>query len=287
MPFNEHRDWTENVGQEAGGDVIVVAAGDIGDEGGRMQETAGKIAEVLQSAPRAIVLALGDNAYDSGTRDELNTHYKPSWGRFEQNTWTCPGNHDYRSSDALPFYAFFGDRAGPDKRGYYSLNAGPWHMVALNSEIARNQQSDQIGWLKNDLLRNKDKPILALFHKPRFSSGTHGSDETQIAFWHALFQRNAEIILNGHDHHYERFDPQDPESNFVTRGIREFLVGTGGKSLRRSSKREKHSVVRHFDAHGVLRLTLRRDSYDWEFLSIGQTFVDASQQPVPINVHFQ
>jgi hypothetical protein len=133
---------------------------------------------------------------------------------------------------------------------------------------------------------NRDKPVLAFFHKPLFTSGTHGNDQSQIDFWHTLFQRNAEIVLNGHDHNYERFDPQDPESNFVARGIREFVVGTGGKSLRKSSKKEKHSIVRRFDRHGVLRFTLRPDAYEWEFMSVNGDFVDASTNPVPINVHF-
>src|SRR5688572_4958887 len=283
MPFNEHREWTEVLNPPDGSDPVILIAGDIGEEGGSISATA----ELLDRVPGALVFALGDNAYDSGTTHELNEHFKPSWGRFKDRMWTCPGNHDYRSAEALPHYQFFGERAGPDKLGYYSLNVGAWHLVCLNSEIKRNAQSDQIRWLKKDLLRNRERPILAFFHRPRFSSGTHGNDPSQIDFWHALFQRNAEIVVNGHDHHYERFEPQDPESNFVARGIREFLVGTGGKSLRRSSKKEKHSVVRIFETHGVLQMTLRRESYEWQFLSVRPGFTDASSRPVAVNVHFQ
>lgn len=285
MAFNEHREWTDNLGPADGSDPIVIAAGDIGADGGNMKATA----ELIARAPNAVVLALGDNAYDDGTAEEFDKHYRPFWGQFNNRVWTCPGNHDYNSKhrSPFPFYHFFGERAGPDTRGYYSLNVGSWHLVCLNSETRRDQQSDQIRWLKADLLRNKEKPILAFFHKPRFSSGSHGNDTSQIDFWHTLFQRNAEIILNGHDHHYERFDPQDPESNFVARGVRQFIVGSGGKSLRRlGSTKEKHSVVRNADTHGVLRLTLRPSAYEWEFLGVKPPFTDASSRPVAINVHF-
>jgi hypothetical protein len=285
MAFNEHREWAVNLGPADGNDVVVIAAGDIGEDGGQMMETSDLIAGI----PDALVLALGDNAYQDGTPQEFQDHYKPSWGRFNDRVWTCPGNHDYHSKDRtpFPFYHFFGERAGPDKLGYYSLNVGAWHLVCLNSEISRGQGSDQIRWLKADLLRNKEKPILAFFHRPRFSSGTHGSDASQIDFWHTLFQRNAEIVLNGHDHHYERFDPQDPESNFVARGIREFVIGTGGKSLRGVTRTEKHSVVRNANTHGVLQLTLRPTSYEWRFLAVRPPFTDASSRPVNINVHFR
>jgi hypothetical protein len=285
MAFNEHREWKEILGPPDGKEVVIFAAGDIGEEGGRMKETA----LLIENEPNALVLALGDNAYRDGTAGEFETHYKPFWGRFNDRVWACAGNHDYHSKHVRPFphYHFFGERAGPDTKGFYSLNVGTWHLVCLNSEIERNQQSEQIKWLKADLLRNRTKPILAFFHTPLFSSGTHGNNPSQIDFWHTLFQRSAEIVLNGHDHNYERFDPQNPESNFVARGgIRQFVVGTGGKSLREPPKKEKHSVVR-FKAHGVLRLVLRRDSYEWTFLSVASALTDASSNPVPINMHFQ
>ena len=283
MAFNEHREWTEDLTPGDGSDPVVIAAGDIGAENGQMHRTATLVADV----PDALVLALGDNAYNDGTTEEFRQHYESTWGRFKDRTWACAGNHDYHSAHISPFphYHYFGDRAGPDKLGYYSLNIGAWHLVCLNSEIARDQSSDQIAWLKADLTRNAGRPILAFFHKPLFTSGSHGNDRTQIHFWHTLYQRNAEIILNGHDHNYERFDPQDPESNFVTRGIREFVVGTGGRSLRRTSRRQKHSIVRNFDVWGVLQLTLRRESYEWQFRGVGPEFTDASSSPIPVNVH--
>lgn len=284
MAFNEHRVWTDNLGPADGSDPVVIAAGDIAEDNGEMAKTG----ELIASLPHTLVLALGDNAYPDGTSKELNDLYEPSWGRFQDRVWTCPGNHDYHSSHLRPFphYHFFGERAGPDTLGFYSLNVGQWHLVCLNSEIKRDERSAQIAWLRADLLRHKDRPILAFFHSPRFSSGTHGSDKRQMDFWHALFQRNAEIVLNGHDHHYERFEPQDPESNFVVRGIREFVVGTGGKELRKVTNQVKHSIVRHWTSHGALRLTLHRDSYEWRFHAVTPGFTDASRQPVPINVHF-
>jgi acid phosphatase type 7 len=283
MAFNEHREWVGNIGPADGSDPIVIAGGDIAMKNGTMAQTA----NLITAVPQALVLALGDNAYDDGTREELDEHYDPAWGRFKDRTWTCPGNHDYHSADVRPFphYAYFGERAGPDLLGYYSLNVGAWHLVCLNSEIARDARSEQIAWLKADLLRNSGKPILTFFHKPLFTSGSHGNDPTQIHFWHALFQRNAEIVLNGHDHDYERFDPQDPEANFVARGIREFIIGTGGKSLREVGRPQKHSVVRNGRVHGVLQLTLRRTSYEWRFLGVKPGFTDFSPAPVPINTH--
>jgi hypothetical protein len=283
MPFTEHRVWSENLGPADGSDPVVIAAGDIAERDGQMRATAALIDRV----PGALVLALGDNAYDDGTPEEFRDHYQPFWGPFQDRLWTCPGNHDYNSRELNPFpyYDFFGQRAGPDTQGYFSLNVGAWHLVALNSEIARNQQSEQIQWLKADLLRHKDRPILAFFHRPLFTSGKHNNDPSQIDFWHTLFQRNAEIVLTGHDHHYERFDPQDPESNFVAAGIREFVIGTGGKSLRAPRRPKKHSIVR-LEAHGVLQLTLHPNSYEWKFIGVRPEFADASAAPVPINLHF-
>jgi acid phosphatase type 7 len=255
-------------------DVVLVAAGDIATRNGAMDATA----QLLDAHPGAVVLTLGDNAYDSGTAAEFESWYHSTWGRHKQRTWACPGNHDYRSAHVrpFPFFQYFGDRAGPGQRGYYSVELGDWHLVCLNSEIDRGPESAQLSWLRADLHTHRGKPTLAFFHKPRFSSGTHGSDRQQRHLWQTLCEFRTEIVLNGHEHHYERFTPQDGQGRAAAGGTRQFIVGTGGKELREvASQHETNSALVRDDTFGVLKLTLRPDSYDWQFLPIeGATFDD-------------
>ena len=191
------------------------------------------------------------------------------------------GNHEYKAtSAATPYFDYFGSSAGPRGKGWYSYDLGAWHVVVLNSNCAFvggcGPSSAQVTWLKADLSANAGDHVLAYFHHPRYSSGLHGNEGGVQTLWEVLYAAGAELVLNGHDHSYERFAPQDPWGRAdTTFGIREFVVGTGGTALRPKSRNVANSEV--FSAsHGVLKLTLRADGYDWAFVPIaGKSFTDA------------
>jgi hypothetical protein len=261
--------------------ATLVGAGDIARSGGAQEATA----KLLDNIP-GTVFTTGDNVYESGTLDEFNSFYHPSWGRHKARTLPSVGNHEYNfGSDASGYFDYFGAAAGERGKGYYSYNRGAWHIIALNSMCASSASSctnsTQVTWLKNDLAANSAKCTLAYFHHPLFSSGEHGDDSHVEGWvkplWDALYAADADVIVNGHDHNYERFAPQNPSGTAdPARGIREFVVGTGGTSLRSFTSVKPNSEVRNATAHGVLKLTLNSTSYDWEFVPVaGQTFRDS------------
>ena len=260
-------------------DAVLVGAGDITNCGRTEDEST---AQLLDTIPGTVV-TLGDNAYPDGTLDQFNNCYGPTWGRHKDRTLPSPGNHDYHVAGAAGYYTYFGAAASPldpgctsNCRGYYAYDLGAWHIVALNSEIAMNAGSAQEQWLRADLAANPKTCTLAYWHKPRFSSGQHGNNSGSQALWQALYDYGADVVLNGHDHTYERFAPQSPIGQAEpSRGIREFVVGTGGASLYSFPTIQPNSEVRNNTTWGVLKLTLHLDSYDWEFVPIaGQTFAD-------------
>jgi hypothetical protein len=259
-------------------EVILIGAGDIAD----CTNLAGAeaTAKLLEANP-GTVMALGDLAYPDGTPENFKC-YDRTWGRVKDRTRPAAGNHEFHSSGAAYYFQYFGAAAGDPKTGYYSYDLGSWHIVVLNSECAEvdgcEAGSPQEKWLRTDLAAHPSGCTLAYFHKPRFSSGlTHGNDPEVGAFWQALYDANAEVILNGHDHDYERFAPQDPNGNAdQKRGIREFVVGTGGKNHREFGIRRANSEVRDNTAFGVLKLTLKTTGYDWKFIpEAGKTFTDS------------
>jgi acid phosphatase type 7 len=242
----------------------LVAAGDIascrssGDE-----RTAALVARIPGT-----VAVLGDSVYERGTAQEFSDCY--SWRRFRARTRAALGNHEYGSGDAAAAIAYF----GLPRAGYYSYELGSWHVVVLNSNCQPAggcaAGSPQQRWLADDLARHLARCTLAYWHHPRYSSGIHGSDATMDALWRTLAAAGADVVLSGHDHHYERFAPRN--------GIRSFVVGTGGRShypyLRRL--RTPRSVVANASTYGVLRLTLRTHDYDWRFVPVpGSGFRDA------------
>ena len=256
-------------------DPVIVAAGDIAD----CTTTAdGATANLLDTLPGTVV-TLGDNAYPDGSAANLRDCYGPTWGRHRSRTRPSPGNHDYRTAGASAYFAYFGSTAGDPARGYYSYDLGAWHVVVLNSNCAAvggcGSGSPQLGWLRADLAASSGKHVLAYWHHPRFSSGTHGGNSAIGPFWDALYAAGADVVLNGHDHDYERFAPQDPWGRADSvHGIRQFVVGTGGAGLRSRATTARNSQV-FSTTHGVLRLTLGADSYAWAFVPIaGKTFHD-------------
>jgi hypothetical protein len=255
------------------GDPVFVGAGDIANSGTGDTATAA----LLDNIP-GTVYTLGDNAYDSGTAAEFNTYYDPTWGRHKARTKPSPGNHDYNTAGATGYYGYFGAAAGDPTKGYYSYDLGNWHIVVINSNIARGTGSAQEQWLRADLAANTKPCTLAYWHHPRFTSGAnHAPDTSMDPVWQALYDLNADVVLSGHNHQYERFAPQNPSGQLDTaRGIREFVAGTGGASHYSFGTIQPNSEVRNGDTFGVLKLTLHSNSYDWQFVpEAGKTFTDS------------
>jgi acid phosphatase type 7 len=228
------------------GDPVIAAAGDIacdlndsspGDtsiskENCHMQATS----DLLVGRNLAAVLPLGDNQYEVGSLAKFQQFYAPTWGRLLAISHPVAGNHEYESDGASGYYSYFGAAAGDKTKGYYSFDIGSWHLIALNANCTAvggcQAGSAQEKWLKADLAAHPTMCTLAYWHQPRFSSALHGNNADTDTFWQDLYQAGAELVLNGHDHDYERFAPQTPQAIAdPKRGIREFVVGTGGRSL--------------------------------------------------------
>ncbi len=266
---------------------VLVGAGDIAKCYNTKDE---KTARLLDTIP-GTVFTLGDNAYSNGRDKEFNNCYDPTWGRHKARTRPSPGNHDYHTPGASGYFNYFGAAAGEAGKGYYSYDLSGWHIIVLNSECGEvggcDHDSPQGQWLQADLAANPGICQLAYWHKPRFSSGLHGNYPAMQAFWELLYDAGVDVILNGHDHNYERFAPQDPNGVVdPEHGIRQFVVGTGGKSLRKFKRIQPNSEVTNNNTYGVLKLTLHSTSYDWTFIPIashdwafipiaGRTFTDS------------
>jgi hypothetical protein len=262
----------------SGETAMLLAAGDIADCSSSGDEAT---AALLDARPEGVVATLGDNAYPRGTAREFTDCYGPSWGRHRHRTRPAPGNHDYQTSRAAGYFAYFGAAAGEPPRGYYSYDLGSWHVVVLDSNCGGTScraGGVQERWLRADLAANGAACTLAYWHHPRFSSGsTHGSDDAVAPLFEALYEAGADVVLAGHEHNYERFTPLDPSGAVDTsRGIRTFVVGTGGRSHYRFGSPITGSEVRNSDTFGVLELALEPGRYRWEFLpEPGKTFTDS------------
>lgn len=257
---------------------MLVGAGDIAD----CEEIAAahKTAEIVEKIP-GTVFTLGDNAYESGTAKQFAECYAPTWGRFRGRTRPAPGNHDYETPGAAGYFAYFGAAAGDPKKGYYSYDLGAWHVIVVNSickEVGGcHRGSPQERWLREDLAAHPAPCTVAMWHHPRFSSAAeHGDDPTMSDIWKALYEAGAEVVLSGHDHTYERLAPMDASGKAdPQRGIRQFVAGTGGRHLYAWGRIHPTSEVRENRTFGVLKLTLRPDSYDWQFLAAEGSFTDS------------
>jgi hypothetical protein len=260
------------------GTATLLAAGDIADCSSSGDEAT---AALLDTRPDGVVATLGDNAYSRGTAREFAECYGPTWGRHRDRTRPAPGNHDYQTSRAAGYFAYFGAAAGEPPRGYYSYDLGSWHVVVLDSNCGGTScraGGVQERWLRAELAASGAACTLAYWHHPRFSSGsTHGSDDAVAPLFEALYEAGADVVLAGHEHNYERFAPLDPSGAVdSSRGIRTFVVGTGGRSHYKFASPIRGSEVRNGDTFGVLELTLEPGSYRWEFLpEAGKTFTDS------------
>ncbi len=242
----------------------LLAVGDIASCASHGDE---ETAALVSTVPGTIAV-LGDIAYESGSRDDFANCFDPSWGALVPRIKAALGNHEYNTGTA----AVAIDRFRLPRNGWYSYALGTWHVIVLNSNCSKiggcARGSPQWRWLRTDLAAHPATCTLAYWHHPRFSSGIHGSDAAYAPFWDLLARAQADVVLEGHDHDYERFAP--------VQGIRSFVVGTGGRSHYPTLLPRPGSVVRNSTTFGVLRLTLRGDGYDWRFMPVrGETFTDA------------
>jgi acid phosphatase type 7 len=250
--------------------VIVTFAGDIaagtaGTGAYRSALATGNL--VRRIAPRWALLG-GDNAYFSGTLAEYRAKYHPTWGSFRAISKPVPGNHEYRTRGAAGYRQYFFAGAS---RPYYVFSAGNrWRVYMLNCEIACSTGSAQERWLRKDLAAHPTAHVLAVVHRPRYSSGLHGNDTRVTAMWNALLSAKADVMLSGHDHDYEVFAKQDARGKArPADGIKEFVNGTGGAEMYPFGKPRPNSLKRLNRDFGVLKLSLGTASYSWQFISSG------------------
>jgi hypothetical protein len=292
-------DW-----QPSGGDPVIAAAGDIACDPGsnrfatglgtatgcQMLETSDELLKMDLSA----LLPLGDEQYEDGTFGKFMASFDPTWGRLKAQMRPVVGNHEYRTPGAAGYFDYFDGvgaaegPAGARGRGYYSYDLGAWHIVALNSECsdppAGNPYkqdcaagSPQERWLRADLAAHPNRCTLAYWHHPLLSSGVESGNGAVAPLFQDLYDGGADVVLTGHDHGYERFAPMDAAANRDgARGVREFVVGTGGKNHQATRSIQPNSEVRNSDTFGVLQLTLRPNGYLWSFVpEAGATFTDS------------
>jgi hypothetical protein len=269
---------TVHPGPARKGGPVITAAGDIAirNHPGRAQTaTAALIRRVNPNA----VLTLGDNQYPRGELSDFRTSYAPTWGRFLGKTFPVLGNHDHDTPRARGYFAYFGKRSH-GRPGWYAYSLGSWRMIALDSIFGGAPPGAELRWLRHELRNHPRGCQLAYFHHPRFSSGSeNGSNPRMRAFWSILQRYGVDVVLNGHDHDYERFSRLLPSGRPSPRGIREFVVGTGGATLRPFGNRiVRGSEVRRV-MNGVLRMQLRRGSYGWAFIRIGGAIKDRGTTP--------
>ncbi|HET7678455.1 MAG TPA: metallophosphoesterase [Candidatus Limnocylindrales bacterium] len=244
----------------------LVGAGDIASCGSSGDEAT---ARLVASLPGTVFTA-GDNAYQRGTDDEFARCYDPTWGRFRTRTRPAPGNHDHETRGAAGYFRYFGAAAGEPGRGWYAWDEGSWRVYVLDSTcevVGCGEDSEQMRWLVGDLAAQPRSCVAAIWHHPLFTSSRREGRAAMRAAWQALHEARAELVINGHEHHYERFAPQDPQGRAdPARGIRQFVVGTGGRSLYRFGQTRPNSEVRDASTYGALALELRADGYAWRFL---------------------
>ena len=250
------------------GSVVLVGAGDIANCSRTQDE---QTAQLLDTIPGTVFTA-GDNAYVDGTYTQYLNCYDPNWGRHKSRTKPSPGNHDYLTSGAAGYFQYFNNTPS-----YYAYDLGAWRIYSLNSEIDVSISSPQVAWLSNDLAANPRQCVAAYWHRPRWSSGSNHGDNMGIqAIWQLLYDSGAELVLNGHEHQYERFAEMNGSGAAVSQGLREIVAGTGGATLYPFGSPKAASQVRNNTAYGVLKLTLHSNSYDWQFVPAGSaTFTDS------------
>jgi len=243
--------------------AVLLAAGDIAVCGSAATQATGRLLDGLPGT----VITLGDNAYPSGSAESFRDCYDPAWGRHKARTRPSPGNHDYEQPGAMPYFNYFGASAGPAGLGYYRFRLGDWQVYSLNSNVSMGAGSSQLQWLRQELSANPSPCTLAYWHHPLFTSGRNGDNPATRSLWRVLYDFDADVVISAHDHLYERFLAQNPDGRpDPHRGIRQFIVGTGGSPLTSPVGTHINSDV-VWSIHGVLEMVLRSNSYTWRFVS--------------------
>ena len=250
---------------------VLVGAGDIAVCNSPGAESTAR----LLDASEGTVFTAGDNAYFQGSASQYSQCYEPTWGRHRDRTRPTPGNHEYETAGASAYFNYFGENAGPGGLGFYSFEVGNWHVVSLNSNTLASEGSAQIQWLRQDLSSTRARCVAAIWHHPLFSSGQNGGVPFMRDAWRTLREMGADVVIQGHDHIYERFARQDENGRATSDGLRGFVVGTGGAELTNMGRLAANSESRMSKVFGVLKLTLRSDSYTWQFIAVPPaTFTD-------------
>jgi Ca2+-binding RTX toxin-like protein len=286
VQFDRGRDHTRGMERAIAAlsrpDPVVLTAGDISSCAKHGDE---QTAPLLDLFPTATVVTAGDNVYEGGDIGSFRKCFEPSWGRAKARTRPAIGSHEYSTPDAAGYFAYFGAAAGEPGKGYYSFDLGAWHIVMLNTLCAQiggcSSPSLEVQWLEGDLTAHPAQCTLAVMHHPRFSS-RHGAPRNSVHdMWEILYRHGAELVISGDDHLYERFAPQNVEGDpDPAAGIRQFIVGTGGRSHHSITSVRPNSEARETQTYGILKLTLQSSSYSWEFVPVaGKTFADAGTTP--------
>ena len=255
--------------------AVLVGAGDIAVCGSEGTEATAALIDAVAGT----VFTAGDNAYHHGSRLDFQNCYEPTWGRHKRRTRPSPGNHDYEQPGGAAYFSYFGDNAGPPGLGYYSFMVRDWLVLSLNSNIPAGPGSLQLEWLRAELTLRPARCTAAIWHHPLASSGPNGGGPEMREVWRSLQEFNADVVINGHDHLYERFAPLNTQGLPSPGGMRVFIVGTGGAELSPVHFIKPGSEVRA-SVFGVLKLTLEADAYEWEFIATSHSgFRDAGRHP--------
>jgi len=270
--------------------AVLVGAGDIAscEQPEGPMATAALMRAVIERAPEALVFTTGDHAYPDGSPERFEACYEPVWGEFNSRTVPSPGNHDYETENAegyFGYFALFRERPEAKGNGYYDLRHGAWRIVVLNSLLPLEPRSPQLAWIDERLGGEPSRCLLAIWHHPSRSSGFHGwwpwdrGRDTDV-FWKRLARHGVDVILNGHDHVYERFARLDADGRPHPDGARQFTVGTGGAELHPIVRQRRHSEYLTNETYGVLVLILHADGYEWAFVGTDGLVHDRSGEPV-------
>jgi acid phosphatase type 7 len=264
-------------------DAFIIGAGDIAQSGGAHKATSDLLISQINTNSATRVVTLGDNAYESGTTSEFNTHYAPTWGRsaIKSRTYPTPGNHDYRTSGANGYYTYFGGVAARSTCGFYTKDiGGSWLGIFMNSAACISEQTSK---LENALLsaRSRSRKVVTFWHKPRFPIGSKTDGGALAPWWSMLDKYNVAISVVAHEHFYARVGPRLANGNASSGGTREFLVGTGGAALR-PCKSLPSMNEKCLSRHGVLRLQLSSGGrYSWRFVATGGSVLDSGSATAP------
>lgn len=269
---------------------VLVGAGDIAscEELAGAVATAALVRAMIERTPDAVVFTTGDHAYPDGSPEQFEACYEPAWGEFNARTVPAPGNHDYETEGAEGFFGYFDvfrERSEARGGGYYDVTLGAWRIVVLNSLLPLEPRSPQLEWIDRRLDAEPSGCLLAIWHHPLRSSGFHGwlpwdrGRDTDV-LWERLARHGVDVILNGHDHVYERFARLDADGRPRSDGARQFTVGTGGADLHPIVRRRRHSEYLTNETYGVLVLILHADGYEWAFVGTDGVVHDRSDERV-------